>query len=92
MSPGGLLLAVKKKNNKKTKLAGMRGFLKLANMNDEDVMNKLAFAWFICLKKQRKTAPIILSDGGPPSSIYRDKINRRKLVSPPPTKGLLSTL
>ena len=78
MSPGGLLLAVKNKKN--TKLAGMRGFLKLANMNDEDVMNKLAFAWFICLKKQRKTAPIILSGGGPPSSIYRDKINKRKFL------------
>ena len=28
----------------------MRGFLKMANMNDEDVMNKLAFAWFIKTK------------------------------------------
>ncbi len=68
MSPGRLLLAVKKK--KKKKLAGMRGFLKMANMNDEDVMNKLAFAWFICLKKQRKTAPIILSGGAWPSIEY----------------------
>ena len=39
MSPGRLLLAVK---NKKRILAGMRRFLKTANMNDEDVMNKLA--------------------------------------------------
>ena len=69
MSPGGLLLAVEKNP---TKLARMCGFLKMANKNDEDVMNKLAFALFICLKKQRKTAPIVLSGGGPPSSIYRD--------------------
>ena len=59
----------------------MRRFLKMANKNDEDVMNKLAFAWAFAW-----------SGGGPPSSIYRDKINKRKLVSPPPTKGLLNTL
>ena len=58
MSPGGLLLAVR---NKK-KLAGMRGFLKMANKNGEDGMNKLAFA----------SAPIIVSGAGPPSSIYWD--------------------
>ncbi len=56
MSPGGLLLPVETKK----KLAGMRGFLKMANKNGEDGMNKLAFA----------SAPIILSGAG--SIIYWD--------------------
>ncbi len=58
MNPGGLLLAVK--NKKQKKIAGMRGFLKMANMNDEDMMNKLAFSWFICLKKKKNSADYVV--------------------------------
>ena len=69
---------------------GVSGYFNLYICRERGFCYKVII--IILIKKQRKTAPIILSGGGPPSSIYRDKINKRKLVSPPPTKGLLSTL